>query len=125
MSNRASNWVTGYRTAWESNAPADIRALFTDDAVYEYRPNDPEAEHGIEAIVTGWLDAADAPGETTWEWHPLAEEGDVATIQGRAVYLDAAGTPRATYDNLWVITFAPDGRARHFTEWYMEPGKDS
>ena len=25
-----------------------------------------------------------------------------------------------TYSNLWVIRFAPDGRAREFTEWWMK-----
>ena len=33
-----SNWVTAYRTAWETNADADIRALFTDDADYFFGP---------------------------------------------------------------------------------------
>jgi hypothetical protein len=46
----------------------------------------------------------------------------VATIQGLTAYRSAAD--QATYDNLWVITFAPDGRASHFTEWYMERKKD-
>ena len=120
MSERVTNWVDGYRTAWLSNDPDDIRALFTGDAVYEHLPNDPEPDRGIEAIVEGWLEAADSPGDTTWEWHPLAEEADVATIQGRTVYAAESDEPGAVYDNLWVLTFAPDGRVRHFTEWYIE-----
>jgi ketosteroid isomerase-like protein len=118
MSERVTNWIDGYRKAWLSNDEADIRALFTDDAVYESRPYDPKARRGADAIVAGWLESADGPDDTTWEWHPVAEEGDIATIQGRTVY----STPKeqAVYDNLWVITFAPDGRASHFTEWYME-----
>ena len=118
MSERVTKWIEGYRTAWLSNDEADIRALFTDDAVYEYRPNDPEARRGVDAIVEGWLESADGPDDTTWEWHPVAEEGDVAAIQGLTVYQDAQS--HAEFDNLWVITFAPDGRASHFTEWYME-----
>jgi hypothetical protein len=31
---------------------------------------------------------------------------------------------QAVYDNLWVITFAGDGRASRFTEWYMERKKN-
>ena len=122
MSERVTNWVDGYRRAWLSNDEADIRALFTDDAVYEYRPNDPEALRGADAIVAGWLESADGPDDTTWEWHPLAEEGDVAAIQGVTVYRSAE--TQAVYDNLWVITFAADGRASHFTEWYVERAKD-
>jgi ketosteroid isomerase-like protein len=118
VSDRLATWVDGYRRAWLSNVAEDIRALFTDDAVYERRPGDPAAWRGAEAIVAQWLAHADTPGETSWEWHPLATEGDTSTIQGVAVYDD--GTDRAVFDNLWVIRFAADGRARHFTEWYMQ-----
>ena len=121
MSERVTTWIDGYRKAWLSNAEADIRALFTDDAVYEFRPDDPDALRGADAIVSGWLSHADGPDDTTWEWHPVAEEGDVATIQGVTVY--DAPTMQTTVDNLWVITFAPDGRASKFTEWYMERKK--
>jgi ketosteroid isomerase-like protein len=118
MSERVTNWIDGYRKAWLSNEEAAIRALFTDDAVYEYRPYDPDALRGIDAIVAGWLENADEPGVTTWEWHPVAEDGDVAVVQGFTVYSD--GPKRGEYDNLWLITFAPDGRASHFSEWYLE-----
>jgi len=124
MSERVTNWVDGYRAAWLSNDPDAIRALFTDDAVYEFRPHDPHPSRGIEAIIAGWLDAADAPDDTTWEWHPLAEEGDIATIQGRTVYRANGDQPETVYDNLWVLTFVSDGRVRHFTEWYVQPKGD-
>ena len=125
MSERVTTWVDGYRRAWLSNDPEEIRALFTDDAVYERRPNDPKPDRGIDAIVESWLDGADSPGETSWEWHPLAEEADLATIQGKTVYFANETTPRTIYDNLWVLRFARDGRVNHFTEWYMEPESDS
>lgn len=122
MSERVTAWIDAYRKAWLSNAEEDIRALFTDDAVYEFRPDDPNALRGADAIVSGWLSRADGPDDTTWEWHPVAEEGEVATIQGVTVY--DAPTMQTTVDNLWVITFAPDGRASKFTEWYMERKKE-
>lgn len=33
-----SGWIDGYVRAWQSNAPADIRALFTEDALYYPEP---------------------------------------------------------------------------------------
>ncbi|SFN59462.1 hypothetical protein [Mycetocola miduiensis] len=31
-------WIQAYERAWESNAPGDIRSLFTDDAAYYTEP---------------------------------------------------------------------------------------
>lgn len=122
MSDATTTWVENYRKAWLSNTEEDIRALFTDDAVYEFRPHDPKPWVGLDAIVAGWLEHPDAPGDTTFEWQRLATEGRTATVQAVTVYDD--GSERKVYDNLWVITLEPDGRASHFTEWYMERRAD-
>lgn len=107
-------WVDGYRTAWTSNEPADIEALFTNDASYRFRPfDDPVVGH--EAIVAGWLDALDENGTWTFDWRAVAIEGNTAVLEGRTEY--PAGSD---YRNLWVIEFADDGRATAFTEWFME-----
>jgi hypothetical protein len=112
-----SNWVTAYRTAWESNLDADIRALFTDDAEYRFTPSE-EPVRGVDAIVATWLSRADAPGDTTFSWHLLGIDGDLAFVQGKVDYAEGQ-----LYDNLWVIRLAPDGRATSFAEWWMtRPG---
>ena len=113
-------WVDAYRKAWESNNPDDIRALFTDDA--EYR-TDPWSEpwRGKEEIVAGWLARADEPGETTFEWSPLAVTDELAIVQGTTVYADGG----ATYSNLWVVRLDDDGRAKAFTEWWMDQADPS
>lgn len=110
------NWMDGYRCAWESNAPDDIRAIFTEDAVYRGRPGQP-AWTGHAEIVAGWLEHADEPGSTTFAWETLAREGDLAVV--RCVTTYPRGPKQGTYDNMWVIEFAPDGRAREFTDWWI------
>jgi ketosteroid isomerase-like protein len=113
------DWVAGYRRAWESNAEADIRALFTDDAEYRYHPYDDEPAAGIDAIVASWLENRDEPETTTWEVRAVHADGDTGFVQGVTDYHRLA----TVYDNLWVIEFADDGRARTFTEWFMKrPG---
>lgn len=115
MSDRLTNWMNGYLKAWDSNEPDDIRALFTDDAAYEYSPSDPEPLHGIDAIVDGWIASRDEPGTWSFSWEPIVETDDLAVVQGKTKY-----STKSDYDNLWVIRFAPDGRAHRFTEWYMD-----
>lgn len=111
---RVAAWMRGYRRAWESNDPAHIRALFTEDADYFEAPSE-HPWHGHDAIVAGWLTARDEPGDTEFVWEIVSETPDVAVV--RAVSTYAAGP---VYDNLWVIRFAPDGRATSYTDWWIE-----
>lgn len=110
------NWVAGYRRAWESNDIDDIRSIFTEDAIYRGTPAG-EPWVGIEEIIQGWLHHQDAPGSTTFEGKPVAIDGDVAVVQGVTVYPE--GPKSGTYDNLWVVRLAPDGRAIEFTDWFI------
>ncbi|PXA68894.1 hypothetical protein CTB96_16035 [Cryobacterium arcticum] len=107
-------WVTAYLTAWSSNKAEDISALFTEDASYFTEPYaDPWVGH--QAIVDGWLEHADGPESYTFEWAPVVLTAELSAVQGVTTY--AAGP---VYSNLWLIRFAPDGRAREFTEWWMD-----
>jgi uncharacterized protein (TIGR02246 family) len=111
---RVDAWVDDYVRAWNSNDPADIRALFAQDAAYYTEPYSPPWR-GRDEIVRQWLDRKDEPGQTEFRWHPLAVTPEVAIIQGETVY----HTPPHTYSNLWVIRLDAEGRCTEFTEWWM------
>ena len=113
QSDRVATWIDGYVRAWNTNDPDDIRALFTPDAEYYTEPFRPPWR-GRDQIVEGWLGHKDEPGETTFEWQPIAVTAEVAIIQGTSTY------PDQTFSNLWVIRLDAGGRCRHFTEWWME-----
>ncbi|MEO8527685.1 MAG: nuclear transport factor 2 family protein [Pseudolysinimonas sp.] len=113
------NWMDGYRRAWETNDPDDIVAIFTEDAVYRGRPGTP-AWTGHDEIVAGWLKHSDPPGTTTFAWETQAHDGDLAVVRCVTTYPD--GPKKGVYDNMWVIEFAPDGRAAEFTDWWIERG---
>ena len=118
MSDAVTAWMTAYRRAWESNSRDDIAALFTEDAHYFTEPFTPPTE-GRDAIIAQWLDRADAPGTTTFTWHPVVVTDELAVVQGETKYSDV------TYSNLWLIRLAADGRATEFTEWWMDQSKPS
>jgi hypothetical protein len=107
-----------YQAAWTTNRPEDIRALFTEDAVYETRPHDPHAWKGQDGIVDAWLTARDEQGDWTFSWELLGTDADTAFVQGVTTY----SGDQPTYDNLWVIRLDGNGRASAFTEWFMERG---
>jgi len=118
MTDTLTAWMTAYRDAWQSNVPADIRALFTEDAVFYKEPfNEPLRGH--EAIVAMWLKHQDGTFTSTFGWKPLSVTDDLSFIQGETDY----GSVK--YSNLWVIRLAPDGRATEFTEWWMDQSKPS
>jgi len=115
MTDALSSWMEKYQRAWESNEPADIKALFTETAEYRTEPySEPWVGHA--GIVDGWIEAKDEPGEAAFTWMPVVSTADVGIAQAETVY-EARGI---TYSNLWVIRFAPDGRATAFTEWWMD-----
>lgn len=115
MSEHLDDWMDGYVAAWASNDPALISALFTPDAVYDPQTADGE-HHGIDEIVEFWLGRDDQEENWDFEWLPLIESDELAVITGVTTYFD----PSTTFRNLFVIRFAPDGRCRDFTEWYIE-----
>ncbi|SEJ63246.1 nuclear transport factor 2 family protein [Demequina mangrovi] len=109
-----NDWLAGYLKAWETKAEDDVRALFTDDAEYWFRPNDPEPVRGIDAIVEAWQEPE--PGVPVPRLAVLIENERLGIIKGSVDY-----PGHETYTNLWEVWFAPDGRALRFVEWYMTP----
>lgn len=115
-----ADWVGRYITAWDSNEPADVRALFAPDAEYRWNPwDDPVV--GADAITAAWLDHRDEPGDAVFTWETVAVDGDVAVVRGRTDYAATADDPAVQYANLWLVRFDGQGRARSFTEWWMTP----
>ena len=122
MTTTAENWVDSYVRAWTSNTPEDIRAVFTEDATYKYRPDDPEPVTGLDAIVGEWLENRDEPGEWTFDYEVIGVDGDRIFVEGTTRY---PGRDNPIYFNLWVVRLAADGRASEFTEWFMVPRKSA
>jgi uncharacterized protein (TIGR02246 family) len=114
LARRLRSWIEGYVRAWNSNDPAEIGALFTEDAAYYTEPYS-APWRGRDEIVRQWLDRRDEPGEAEFRWQPLTVAPDVAVVQGETLYR----TPPHTYSNLWVIRLDAEGRCSEFTEWWM------
>ena len=118
-------WLDRYVEAWRANDAELIKPLFTDDAVYSYRPyDDPERTiRGNAAIVASWLEEPDPAGSWEAKYEPYAVEGDRAVAVGFSRYLATDSAPEKTYHNAYLLRFDPDGRCAEFHEFYMEDGK--
>lgn len=110
---RIEEWLGRYRTAWKTDDPAVIASLFTDDVRYYSTPYR-SPRKGREEVVDWWTKHGDSKVSWTFDHEVLAQEGDLFVVRGLTHY------PEKTYHNIWLVTLAPDGRAREFIEYWME-----
>jgi len=108
-------WIAAYVHAWTTADRDDIAALFTPDAEYHEWPFETHWESRDE-IVDGWLGRQQwQEGGWTFDSSVLMITGDTAAVRGTGVY-----TELGTFENLWVVTFADDGRCSVFRMWNNE-----
>ena len=117
---QVQGWLDRYVAAWRANEAEFIRALFTDDVRYHYRPyGEQHSIVGLDAIVGDWLENPDPPDSWEAEYEPYAVDGDVAVATGWSRYLATESAPERTYRNVFLLRFAADGRCAEFTDVYM------
>ena len=110
-------WVRGYELGWRAGQPSAVESLFTEDARYLRSPYE-EPLQGHQAIKDFWL--ADEGETFTMTSELVAVDGDAAVVRVEVHY----GAPiRQEYRDLWLLSFADDGRVREFEEWAYWPGK--
>ena len=84
---KTRSWLDGYVRAWKSKNPADVRAIFTDDAEYWFRPDDDSPVRGIDAIVRMWAEESE-PTEPVIDLDVLVEDEHVGVVTGSVVPTD-------------------------------------
>jgi uncharacterized protein (TIGR02246 family) len=112
-------WLDGYREAWRTDDPEQVAALFTEDATYLPSPFS-KPWTGRQAIVERWIEHGDSQVEWQFESEILAVEDETGVVRGLTTYAATADGPETIYSNIWVIRLAADGRARSFTDWWVE-----
>jgi ketosteroid isomerase-like protein len=113
-------WLDGYQAAWQAPGTGQLASLFTGDATYLQAPYE-QPVAGLSAIGRMWEAEREGPDEVfTLATEIIAVDGPTAVVRAEVVY---AGPPRQEYRDLWVITFAGDGRCHWFEEWPYWPGE--
>jgi ketosteroid isomerase-like protein len=120
-------WLVRYERAWRSNDPRQIGELFTEDAVYRWRPWDEGSDvaRGRDAIVNAWLEHPDDPSTWSLDCEVLAVTGDLGDARCVTKYGRPGEQPARIYHNVWLVRLT-DGRCRSFVEYYMtQPDADT
>jgi len=117
---RVTAWLDAYVHAWKTYSPQAIGSLFSEDASYSYDPFS-EPVRGRVAIVASWLEHPDPDGTYDGHYEPIMIEGDRAVANGRSRYFEQDGTtPRAEWNNIFILRFDEEGRCKEYREWYMQ-----
>jgi ketosteroid isomerase-like protein len=122
----AQTWLDAYTAAWKSYDRTEIAALFADDVVYRYYPND-DPITGVDAVVASWLGEGDDPGAAARDapdtydagYAPVAIDGEVVVATGTTTYRETPDGPvTRVFDNCFVMRFDDGGRCTDFVEYY-------
>jgi ketosteroid isomerase-like protein len=111
-------WVARYETAWRQAGTDALFDLFTPDATY--RPSPWSAPiGGSEELAAFWEAERDGPDEQfNLRREIVAVDSTTATAVVRLAVDYADGE---SWRDLWIVTFAPDGRCTTFEEWPFAP----
>lgn len=119
MDRRAvERWVEGYERLWRSPGTDRLSVLFTPDAAYRPSPWASTAA-GLDEIAHFWeSERAHSDEEFAMSSQVVAVDGDTAVVR---VAVDYAAPEAGRWRDLWILTFAPDGRCSSFEEWPFAP----
>jgi limonene-1,2-epoxide hydrolase len=115
-----TEWIEGYRQAWEQRDAEAAVELFTDDATY--RSNIFEEPHrGRSGVKTYWESVTSAQSDVAVRMgRPFADGPRVAVEFWTTMLMDGAET---TLPGCLLLDFEEGGRCRRLREyWHFAPG---
>lgn len=115
------DWLDAYIDAWASNDAEAIGALFSEDAVYSYRPweSDDMTPRGRDAIVSAWLKQAIDPDIWEAQYQPYLVGENKAVAVGWTRYRPIGGNPERTFHNAYLLEFDEEKRCSSFHEYWV------
>ena len=110
-------WVDAYEQAWRDASSAALAGLFTPDAEYVLEPYSPPLV-GLGAIEAFWAEESEPDEVFTMTHEVVSCSGCTGVVRAEVRYADPVSLE---YRDLWVLTFATDGRVSRFEEWPFWP----
>jgi hypothetical protein len=116
---RFENWLSRYKTAWESRDPEAAQALFTESATYQVTPfREPEMyQDGIRAY---WTRATSDQRNVQFSSQMLAFNGDIGICRWHCDFDLESESSHVEIDGIFVFELKEDGRCSQFQEWWHD-----
>ena len=113
-------WLERYEQVWRTPGTERLHELFTPNASYLPSPWARSLD-GLDAVTLFWESERDGADEGfTMSSDIVAVDGDTAVVRVEIAY---AASESGRWRDLWVLTFAPDGRCASFEEWPFAPNQ--
>jgi hypothetical protein len=110
-------WLERYFEAWRSNDPADVMALFAENAVYHCGPFATPTV-GRRAIVERWVSDPGQQQDIQTSYKPLAVTGDLGIAHWRVKFRREKDPSVVEADGILAIKFDGQGRCAEHQEWF-------
>jgi len=113
-----SDWLQRYFHAWDSNDPAEVSALFSEEAIYYYGPlKDPARNR--ETIVKNWVADPEGQKDVSYNFEALATNGDIGIAHWHVAYKSKSQEmKRIQLDGILVLRFNASLECVEHREWY-------
>ena len=121
MSLTVTEWIDGYRAAWETRDPDAAAALFTEDASYRDTPYS-EPPLGRDGVRDYWAGVTATQEDVAFLSGTPVVEGDRAAVEWWVTMLN--GGAEVTLAGEFLLRFDENGLCRELREyWHYSEGR--
>ncbi|MFW6093786.1 MAG: nuclear transport factor 2 family protein [Pseudomonadota bacterium] len=112
-----TEWLEGYKAAWETRDADKVVALFTEDATYQELPCAAPLE-GRQGIRDYWTEATGGQQDVDFSYQVLSVSGNTGIAHWRTNFTRIPSGSRALVDGIFVLEFTPNGLCESLKEWW-------
>ena len=112
-----TQWLRGYKSAWEGRDPAAAARLFSDDARYHWTPLVPP-QQGPGEIAAVWKAAVDQQQDIRFTFAVFGVSGSTGMATWRADFTRLPDQFKVRIEGVLSAEFASAGKCRVFREWW-------
>lgn len=114
-----TQWLEGYKAAWEARDADRAAALFTPDATYQDEAFTPP-HVGTQGIRDYWSKVTAGQREVKFQYQVLSVKGNTGIAHWCAQFAVAESNPPTTIalDGVFLLEFDANGKCRSLREWW-------
>ena len=112
-----TQWLEGYKAAWETRDADKAAALFTPDATYQDEAFTP-AHVGAQGIKDYWTKVTAGQRDVKFQYQLLSVKGNTGIAHWAAQFAVADTPATIKLDGVFLLEFDAGGKCRSLREWW-------